>query len=144
MPLPEKFSCKVRLYDLSDRRGDFLFEDAIHLYQLDPSPKRTKRQIKKLWGWRCAYCGCKPDQLTIDHIIPRVKGRNDRIWNLIPACHLCQRMKGDRSLVEFAEEIGLEGLHWERIVRWHWGESEKGMVWLKRVLEKVVDQSSCI
>jgi hypothetical protein len=124
---------QMRPEDLHDPWDVFLLEDAIHLYQLAPSIRQKKRFIKKLWGWRCAYCGCKPEQLTIDHVIPRCKARIEKTWNLIPACHLCQRMKGDRPLLQFAEEIGLEGLPWERIVRWHWGKSENGFKWLQEI-----------
>ncbi len=42
---------------------------------------------------QCHYC----DQpgLTVDHIVPRVLGGGRNMWNLVPACHKCNKDKSD-------------------------------------------------
>ena len=45
----------------------------------------------------CQYCESSNTPLTIDHVIPKVKGGMD-IWeNLVAACKPCNQKKGDRS-----------------------------------------------
>lgn len=40
-------------------------------------------------GHRCVSCGCKPDSLTKDHIVPISLGGSDAITNLQPLCRQC-------------------------------------------------------
>lgn len=50
--------------------------------------------------YECQYCGSKED-LEIDHIVPLSKGGNNEDYNLITACHKCNKLKNDKSLKEF-------------------------------------------
>ena len=65
-----------------------------------------------VWGSRCFYCA-RPvlknaekiaDQLTKDHLIPISRGGVDFIWNIVPACFNCNRLKGNLTVDEFREE----------------------------------------
>lgn len=47
-------------------------------------------------GHRCRYCGAT-DDLTIDHLIPRCRGGNDKPSNLVVACRSCNSSKGART-----------------------------------------------
>jgi len=51
----------------------------------------------------CQYCGISKIQLTIDHILPKVKGGQDSWENLTTACKPCNQKKGDRT----PEESGM-------------------------------------
>lgn len=70
----------------------------------DPS-RRPNRGVKVAISKRmeilvepCHFCGGKAQ--SIDHFVPRSKGgRSDRS-NLVPACHLCNGIKGDKSYDE--------------------------------------------
>lgn len=44
---------------------------------------------------RCAYCGCVPDRITMDHVIPLSRGGNHTASNVVPACGPCNSRKGD-------------------------------------------------
>ena len=46
---------------------------------------------------KCQYCGTSKLPLTLDHILPKVKGGQDSWENLITACKPCNQKKGDRS-----------------------------------------------
>lgn len=49
---------------------------------------------------RCQYCGTepKPDEITIDHIIPKSKGGKSTFDNCVLCCVKCNLKKGNRTL----------------------------------------------
>lgn len=61
--------------------------------------------IKEEWNFRCAYCGCTPELLTIDHVAPISKGGNHTASNIVPACQSCNSRKGDRDAPPFYYEL---------------------------------------
>jgi len=44
----------------------------------------------------CVYCGSKKE-LTIDHVIPRSKGRKNTWDNLVTCCQKCNLKKGNKT-----------------------------------------------
>lgn len=52
-------------------------------------------------GGRCAYCGCKPRTITMDHVTPLSRGGDHTASNVVPACLSCNSRKNDRTLAEF-------------------------------------------
>ncbi|MCD6303080.1 MAG: HNH endonuclease [Anaerolineae bacterium] len=50
-------------------------------------------------GFTCQYCGRTPhrSQLTIDHVIPKVRGGGSTWDNLVCACKRCNQIKGART-----------------------------------------------
>ena len=49
--------------------------------------------------YTCQYCGtqCSGEQLTLDHVVPVVKG-GGRSWdNIVTCCTVCNRKKGGRT-----------------------------------------------
>ena len=52
-------------------------------------------------GFCCVYCGRRPPAVTleVDHRIPRSKGGEDVLENLVCACWDCNRSKGPNELV---------------------------------------------
>src|SRR5947209_7290228 len=57
-------------------------------------------------GYRCVYCGQQfaADELTVDHVQPRVRGGDRSEGNLVTACKACNTVKGDRRLSVFLHE----------------------------------------
>ena len=51
----------------------------------------------------CQYCGAQPDNLDVDHIIPKSRGGDNSADNLVAACQSCNRSKGARTPVEWME-----------------------------------------
>lgn len=50
---------------------------------------------------KCQYCGkCGSKDLTIDHVIPRVRNGESNFENCVTACKDCNRRKADRTLKE--------------------------------------------
>jgi len=57
-------------------------------------------------GFRCVYCGLEfpEDELTLDHVEPRVRGGDRSEGNLVTACRGCNTLKGQKRLSVFLHE----------------------------------------
>lgn len=61
--------------------------------------------IKERHQHRCAYCGCKPGRLTMDHIIPLARGGQHEPGNIAPACSRCNSRKHAANPIDFAQRV---------------------------------------
>jgi 5-methylcytosine-specific restriction endonuclease McrA len=54
-------------------------------------------------GYRCVYCGqvFPSEELTLDHVQPRLRGGDRSEGNLVTACGGCNVLKGHRRLAAF-------------------------------------------
>ena len=70
------------------------------------SPAFTRFNLFLRDGFCCQYCGEKflAEELTFDHVLPRVQGGRTCWENVVSACAPCNLRKGGRLL----SEIGLE------------------------------------
>ncbi|HUU41733.1 MAG TPA: HNH endonuclease signature motif containing protein [Desulfatiglandales bacterium] len=78
---------------------------------------RQKQQAKKLrqsaWWQRkvskgiCHYCGrhVDPGQLTMDHVVPIIRGGKSSKGNLVPACKDCNNKKKYLLPIEWDEYL---------------------------------------
>lgn len=57
-------------------------------------------KLKLQNGTRCVYCGADTD-ISIDHMLPRIKGGSDISDNLVCACKTCNSSKGKKDLMEW-------------------------------------------
>jgi len=62
-----------------------------------------RQRIFERDAYRCVYCGQQfpPEELTVDHVEPRVRGGDRSDGNLVTACKACNRLKGHRRLSDF-------------------------------------------
>ena len=58
-------------------------------------------QIARKFGYRCAYCGIKPERLDPDHVVPLSRGGSNAPSNLLPSCPDCNTSKGAMTLPEW-------------------------------------------
>lgn len=79
--------------------------------------KERAREIRKSRWWKtkvaeglCHYCGRRfpPGELTMDHVVPIVRGGTSSRANLVPACRECNNRK--KYLVPLEWEEYLERL----------------------------------
>jgi 5-methylcytosine-specific restriction endonuclease McrA len=58
-----------------------------------------RARILKRDGYRCVYCNAAPpvDELTLDHVEPRVKGGDQSDGNLVTCCKACNELKAGRA-----------------------------------------------
>lgn len=67
-------------------------------------------------GYRCVYCGevRAVEELTVDHVQPRMRGGDSSGGNVVTACAPCNARKGGRRLADFLAD---EPATWERFLR---------------------------
>jgi hypothetical protein len=70
--------------------------DRIHAAQ--SQKHKIKADIKQRFDGTCAYCGCTPRFLTLDHVVPQTQGGLNVRSNLAAVCQRCNRSKGSRPL----------------------------------------------
>lgn len=65
----------------------------------------TRRAVMIRDGYTCQYCGAQASRgmLTIDHVLPKVRGGRTLWENLVCACKECNLRKGSRT----PEEAGM-------------------------------------
>jgi 5-methylcytosine-specific restriction endonuclease McrA len=67
----------------------------------------NRRNVIKRDGGVCQYCGTTTGNMTVDHVIPRLRKGGD-IWeNLVCACDRCNNRKGNHT----PEEAGMSLLN---------------------------------
>ena len=82
----------------------------------DEEIKRERSKARELrhsqwWKRRCAagvchYCGRSfpPRELTMDHVVPLIRGGRSTKGNLVPACKECNTNKKQRLAFEWEAE----------------------------------------
>jgi 5-methylcytosine-specific restriction endonuclease McrA len=72
--------------------------------------------------YRCVYCGERfaADDLTIDHVQPRVRGGDHSGGNLVTACRACNTLKGHRRLSEFLHDNAVARGNFARYAVYVW------------------------
>ena len=62
----------------------------------------SRRTVLMRDNYTCQYCGAQPSQseLTVDHIVPKVRGGETSWENVVCACRDCNLSKGSRLLSE--------------------------------------------
>lgn len=65
-----------------------------------PEARYSRRNLYKRDNYQCQYCLSKPgpEELTIDHVLPKSKGGQTTWENTVLACIKCNSKKADRSL----------------------------------------------
>jgi 5-methylcytosine-specific restriction endonuclease McrA len=71
---------------------------------------------------RCVYCGqpFEAEELTIDHVQPRVRGGDGSPGNLVTACRGCNTLKGHRRLSEFLADSPSARTNFFRLAKHVW------------------------
>ncbi|MCY7407092.1 MAG: HNH endonuclease [Alkalinema sp. CAN_BIN05] len=59
---------------------------------------KIRAEVKQRFGGSCAYCGCTPPVLTLDHVVAKCKGGFDVRSNLVGACRRCNNSKKSKEL----------------------------------------------
>lgn len=76
--------------------------------------KEKARELRRSQWWKnrvarglCHYCGknFSPDELTMDHLVPIVRGGKSTRGNVVPACKECNNRKKYLLPVEWEEYL---------------------------------------
>lgn len=73
-------------------------------------------------GLRCVYCGntFPEEQLTLDHVEPRVRGGDNSEGNLVSACRACNARKGGAPAWAFLASNPEERANFLRLAKNVW------------------------
>lgn len=73
-------------------------------------------------GFRCVYCGesFPREQLTLDHVQPRMRGGDNSPGNLVSACRACNARKAGRAAWSFLAELPAERANFLRLATGVW------------------------
>lgn len=68
-----------------------------------PSASNRRMRILRRDQFRCVYCNARPpvDELTLDHVEPRVKGGDQSDGNLVTCCKACNELKAGQAAWAF-------------------------------------------
>ena len=68
-----------------------------------PYPSSRRMRILERDHFRCVYCNAQPpvDELTLDHVEPRVKGGDQSDGNLVACCKACNELKAGKAAWAF-------------------------------------------
>jgi len=74
---------------------------------MDESELSARERIFARDGYRCVYCaGVFPaEQLSLDHVQPRMRGGDNSDGNLITACKVCNARKGSLAAWAFLADL---------------------------------------
>lgn len=76
--------------------------------------KERARELRRTRWWKnliargnCHYCGktFAPDELTMDHLVPVVRGGKSTRGNVVPACRECNSRKKYLLPIEWEEYL---------------------------------------
>jgi 5-methylcytosine-specific restriction endonuclease McrA len=97
-------------------------------------PRELERQVHKISGFRCVYCGRGGPsfegwlQLTVDHFVPTsLGGPETELSNLKTACHVCNVMKGDKPYTSVEDASRKLKPMWEQMRR-NWEQDYRSLI----------------
>ena len=98
---------------------------------LNPSPGEAtlRERIFERDGWRCAYCAgvFPPEQLSLDHVQPRMRGGDNSPGNLVTACKACNTRKGHLAAWAFLADLPDERANFLRYATHVWSRLRRAV-----------------
>ena len=87
-------------------------------------------------GYRCVYCGAvfDPDELSVDHIQPKMRGGDGSWGNVVTACRGCNTAKAGQRLSQYLAETPTARRNFFHCARYVWPRH------LKAVAEELARQ----
>lgn len=64
----------------------------------------SKKELQRLYSSCCTYCGSDTD-ITLDHVIPIIRGGRHSLGNIVPACKSCNFTKQARTIMEWRKSL---------------------------------------
>lgn len=80
--------------------------------------REKARELRRSQWWKnriatgiCHYCGCKvaPKALTLDHVVPVIRGGRSTRGNCVPCCKECNNQKKHMLPVEWQAYLERHG-----------------------------------
>lgn len=100
-------------------------------YSSTPDRGETLRErIARRDGCRCVYCGehFRCEELTLDHVEPRMRGGDQSEGNLVAACRACNTEKGSAPAWAFLAERPVQRENFLRYATAVWPRLRRAVV----------------
>jgi hypothetical protein len=82
-----------------------------------PLTSKQKEQVFAVWRNCCAYCG-SAEKLSVDHVLPLIRGGLDEVSNILPACRFCNTSKRDHHVESwYRQQSWFTEARWRKIQR---------------------------
>ena len=80
-------------------------------------------------GHRCVYCGVvyEPDELSVDHVQPKMRGGDGSWGNVVTACRGCNTAKGGERLSHFLARTPEARRNFFHFARYVWPRTLKAV-----------------
>lgn len=81
-------------------------------------------------GFRCVYCGLvfPGEQLSLDHVQPRMRGGDNSEGNLVTACQPCNTRKGAQPAWSFLADLPEERANFMEYATEVWPRHRRAIV----------------
>jgi hypothetical protein len=106
---PERRNAKQRRWNANNKDKLFIANKKLQAerrkaksYQF--TAKDWRRLVRR-FGSCCAYCGVKA-KMTVEHVVPIVRGGTHSIGNILPVCKSCNSSKNKKLLIEWRRYRG--------------------------------------
>ena len=87
--------------ELHTSGDEFAIPTVIRLVHMVKRPIFARRLSRREIFWRdnflCQYCGRQTREMTLDHVVPRVRGGPHTWENVVTACVACNHRKAGRT-----------------------------------------------
>lgn len=90
--------------------------------RFDPAAASLRERVFRRDGFRCVYCAAAfpGEQLTLDHVQPRMRGGDGSEGNLVTACAACNTRKGSLPAWAFLADLPEERENFLRLATAVW------------------------
>lgn len=84
-----------------------IYENCDYVPKTGRSVRFSRKSIYQRDNYTCQYCGKKPkpEDRSLDHVVPRSRGGKSTWKNLVAACIYCNAKKGSKLLSELEWEL---------------------------------------
>lgn len=95
---------------------DYLFN--LQATSSSEAKRLWKKSIKDSWNHQCAYCKSS-ENLTLDHVIPNIKGGTDTTNNMVCCCKTCNQSKAHTNWEEwYKSQLFFNEENYQKIKEW--------------------------
>lgn len=93
-------------------------------------PERLRERVLRRDDYRCVYCGhpFAPEELTLDHVQPRMRGGDQSEGNIVAACQACNAEKAAKPAWAYLADRPDKRENFLRLARGVWPRLRRAVI----------------